>query len=78
MMQNFTDNQLKMTPQEQIRQEIIKARKKSGLTQLQLANKLDCSEMYIYYLEKGTRVPSFQFLIKLAQETGKIINIRIQ
>jgi len=66
-----------MAPQEQIRQEIIKARKKSGLTQLQLANKMGCNKMYIYYLEKGTRVPSFQFLIKLAQETGKIINIRI-
>ena len=41
-------------------------RKKAGLTQGELAKKVGCMRMTIYYYESGTRVPNAVMLSKLA------------
>ena len=41
-------------------------RKKAGLTQSELAEKVGCMRMTIYYYESGARVPNAEMLSKLA------------
>ena len=45
---------------------ISKLRKKAGLTQEELADKVDLKKMTIHYYEKGSRVPNAQILARLA------------
>lgn len=44
---------------------IKETRKKQGLTQEQLAEKLDISLEYISQIERGLKIPSMQLFIKL-------------
>lgn len=44
-----------------------KARKTRGLTQEELAEKLDISRSYMGHLEQGLKNPSFELLQKLAK-----------
>jgi transcriptional regulator with XRE-family HTH domain len=43
-------------------------RKASGLTQEQLAEKVDIAPQYLSHLENGQRIPSLRTIIALAQE----------
>lgn len=45
-------------------------RKKAGLTQEELADKVDLKKMTIHYYEKGSRVPNAHILAKLANALG--------
>lgn len=60
-----------------IQQVIIKARKKTKLSRLKFAELLECSEAYISYLERGEKVPSIQFLEKVAEVIGDNVNVKI-
>ena len=42
-------------------------RKKAGLTQEELAEKVNLKKMTIHYYERGSRVPSMQILVSLAE-----------
>lgn len=51
--------------------DIIKAaRRKSGLTIEELANRLDITERYLYRIENQGKKPSFDILYKLIRELG--------
>lgn len=49
---------------------IQKLRKKAGLTQEQLAEKVKLSAKYIQFIESGNRVPSLKTLYKVANALG--------
>ena len=42
------------------------AREKLGLTQLELAKELDCSDAYITKIEKGERIPAEELIESMA------------
>jgi len=44
---------------------IAKVRKKTGITQGELAQRLKCSDNFVALLETGSRAPSFETLAKL-------------
>ena len=46
---------------------IKEIRKKNGLTQEQLAEKLDISVEYVSQIERGMKIPSMQIFIKLVE-----------
>ena len=46
---------------------IKETRKKRGLTQEQLAEKLDISVEYVSQIERGMKIPSMQIFIKLVE-----------
>ena len=45
-------------------------RKKAGLTQEELAKKVNLKKMTIHYYEKGSRKPNVLILVKLANALG--------
>jgi len=53
---------------------IKEIRKKKGFTQIQLANKVDITNVYLSYLENGARKPSFDVLERIAQALGVTVN----
>jgi transcriptional regulator with XRE-family HTH domain len=50
---------------------IVEARKKYGLTQLELAELLEVTRNYIAQLEIGRRLPSLELLVKLSVLTAQ-------
>ena len=55
---------------------IIKARWKAGLTQEELAERMQTSQSTIARLESGKAMPSGKTLAKLAKATGTKLDIR--
>jgi transcriptional regulator with XRE-family HTH domain len=53
---------------------IKKARESAGLTQEQLANKVNVTKEYISYIENGHKTPS----IALLQKIAKVLNTTIR
>ncbi len=49
---------------------IQKLRRKMGLTQEELAEKLGISRVYMGYIEQGRENPSLRLLIKLSRKFG--------
>lgn len=49
---------------------IQKLRKRKGLTQEELAEKLGLSRVYMGYIEQGRESPSLKLLIRLAKKLG--------
>jgi ribosome-binding protein aMBF1 (putative translation factor) len=62
----------------QIAKSVIEARLKKGLTQKQLADKLDTRQSVISRLENIRTTPSISFLKKLAIATGNKLIISFQ
>lgn len=56
-----------------MRSELIKARKRKGLTQEQMAKEIVCSREYYNKIEAGTKKPS----IHLAERIADKLNISI-
>ena len=54
-----------------LREQNLLLRKRSGLTQKQLAEKLGCTAAYLSYIEKGQRIPSVEFMLKLKDALGR-------
>ncbi len=61
----------------QIANLVYTLRLRSGLTQTELANKANITQPVLARLESGrnTRVPTLKLLLKLAQATGKRLNL---
>jgi transcriptional regulator with XRE-family HTH domain len=55
---------------------IIEARSKAGLTQEELAERMETSQSTIARLESGKTMPSGKTLTKLAKATGTKLEIR--
>jgi ribosome-binding protein aMBF1 (putative translation factor) len=55
---------------------IIQARSKAGLTQEELAERMETSQSTIARLESGRTMPSGKTLAKLAKATGTRLEIR--
>lgn len=53
-----------------MREKLIKLRKQNNLTQFQLAQVLEISEVYVRKLEKGTRNPSISLMLKIEAVFG--------
>ena len=58
------------TKDEKLGENIRKYRKKAGLRQNQLAEKIDLSDKYIQLIESGERKPSLKTVYKIAKELG--------
>jgi len=59
----------------QIAKSVIEARMKKGLTQKELAKKLDTRQSVISRLENVKTIPSISFLKKLAVATGSKLTV---
>ncbi len=59
-----------MTPRERFAQNLVEARRASGLTQEELANRCDLHRTEISLLERAGREPRLGTLVKLAGSLG--------
>ena len=59
-----------MSPEEQFGVNLAHAREACGLSQSQLARKVDVVDSYISRLETGRATPSFSLIVRLAAELG--------
>ncbi len=64
-----------MTPAE-IGGEIIRARRRAGLSQLELANRMNTRQQVISAIESGKTIPSCMLLMRVAKATGATLVIR--
>ena len=58
-----------------IAEKVIQARVAAGLTQAELAKKIGTRQANISRLESGTYNPSIELLMKVAQATGKRLEV---
>jgi ribosome-binding protein aMBF1 (putative translation factor) len=56
--------------------ELIKARRRAGLSQAQLADRLGTIPSAIARLESGQRMPSIRMLLRIAKATGSKVQLR--
>jgi ribosome-binding protein aMBF1 (putative translation factor) len=57
-------------------QEMIEARNRAGLTQLQVAKRINTTQSVVARLESGTSMPSTRTLQRYAKATGSRLSIR--
>jgi len=57
--------------------ELIKARKKSGLTQKEIASRMGTTQSVIARLESGKMLPSVKTLSRYAEATGKHLHFTL-
>jgi ribosome-binding protein aMBF1 (putative translation factor) len=73
----FEDLMASLNPVAALRREVLKARRRSGLSQRELALKMGTSQSVVTRIERGEYAPSFQTLRKLAEATGSQLVIRL-
>lgn len=59
-----------MAPEFEIARAIIKARAQAGLTQAQLAERMETSQSYVARIESGRTLPNMKTLMRVAKATG--------
>ena len=59
-----------LSPEYAVARAVIEARTRSGLTQAQLAERMNTSQSYIARLENGTVLPSMKTFLRVAAATG--------
>lgn len=59
-----------LTPEYEIARAIIAARTAAGLSQAQLAERMETSQSYIARLESGRTLPTIRTLLRVAEATG--------
>jgi ribosome-binding protein aMBF1 (putative translation factor) len=74
----FEDLMASLNPVTALRREVLKARRRSGLSQRELALKMGTSQSVVTRIERGEYVPSFKTLRKLAEATGSRLVIRLE
>ncbi len=67
-----------MRPEGALRQEIVGARLRAGLSQAALAQRMGTGQSAIARLESGRASPSFATLRKLAEATGSRLSVRLE
>jgi ribosome-binding protein aMBF1 (putative translation factor) len=66
-----------LAPAFEISAELVKARKRAGLSQAQLANRMGTSQSTIARLESGQTLPSTKTLLRFAKATGSKVHVRL-
>lgn len=66
-----------LAPEFEISAELIKARRRAGLSQAQLATRMGTSQSTIARLESGQTLPSTKTLLRFAEATGSKIHLRL-
>ncbi len=66
-----------LAPEFEIAMELIQARARAGLSQAELAERMQTSELAIARLESGLTLPSTKTLIRFAEATGSKIQVRL-
>lgn len=59
-----------LAPEYAVARAVIKARTNCGLTQAQLADRMNTSQSYIARLENGTVLPTMKTFLRVAAATG--------
>jgi transcriptional regulator with XRE-family HTH domain len=59
-----------MTPAQQFGANVARVRERSGLSQSQLARKVEVVDTYISRIETGRAQPSFRLILTLASQLG--------
>jgi len=66
-----------LAPEFEISAELVKARRRAGLSQAQLATRMRTSQSTIARLESGQALPSTKTLLRFAKATGSKIHLRL-
>jgi ribosome-binding protein aMBF1 (putative translation factor) len=66
-----------LAPEFEISAELIKARRRAGLSQAELAARMGTSQSTIARLESGQTLPSTKTLLRFAQATGSKVHLRL-
>jgi ribosome-binding protein aMBF1 (putative translation factor) len=66
-----------LAPEFEISAELVKARKRAGLSQAQLATRMGTSQSTIARLESGQTLPSTKTLLRFAKATGSKVHVRL-
>ena len=66
-----------LAPEFEIAAELLRARKRTGLSQAELAARMGTSQSAIARLESGQTLPSTKTLLRFAQATGSKIKLRL-
>ena len=66
-----------LAPEFEISAELVKARRRSGLSQAELAARMGTSQSTIARLESGQTLPSTKTLLRFARATGSKIRVRL-
>jgi predicted transcriptional regulator len=64
-------------PAFEIAAELLRARKRTGLSQAELAERMGTSQSAIARLESGETLPSTKTLLRFAEATGSKIQLRL-
>lgn len=67
----------KLAPEFEIATELILARRRAGLSQEELAERMGTSQSAIARLESGRSLPSAKTLLRFAAATGSKVNLRL-
>jgi len=66
-----------LAPEFEISAELLRARLRAGLSQAELATRMQTSQSAIARLESGQTLPSTKTLLRFAEATGSKIRIRL-
>jgi ribosome-binding protein aMBF1 (putative translation factor) len=66
-----------LAPEFEISAELIKARIRAGLSQVELAARMGTSQSAVARLESGQTLPSTKTLLRYAKATGSKIHLRL-
>ena len=66
-----------LAPAFEIAAELLRARKRTGLSQAELAERMGTSQSAIARLESGEALPSTKTLLRFAEATGSKIQLRL-
>jgi len=66
-----------LAPEFEISAELIRARRRAGLSQAELAARMSTSQSAIARLESGQTLPSTRTLLRFAKATGSRVHLRL-
>ena len=66
-----------LAPEFEISAELLKARLRAGLSQAQLAARMETSQSAVARLESGQTLPSTKTLMRYARATGSKVHVRL-
>jgi len=66
-----------LAPEFEIAAELLRARKRAGLSQAELAARMSTSQSAVARLESGQTLPSTKTLLRFAAATGSKIQLRL-
>jgi ribosome-binding protein aMBF1 (putative translation factor) len=66
-----------LAPEFEIAAELLKARRRAGLSQAELATRMGTSQSAIARLESGQTLPSTKTLLRYARATGSKFHVRL-